>query len=206
MKVVHTFGVATSRYVSLLPVCDEHNNGKGEFFLDTALSTGVARWDVLNNHRVFFKVLHQTAVTGLLETTLDGRKLIFTISYGGEVSSWDAEWNLLGHVTTSVGVLLHVALDTTSTPRLVISSEDGMGLATIIRIGTDSKGESSSSSSAPLKFGELVIEKEIQGNYNFCEFSHDGQYSVAIVQPQHRHTRNPWHGKNQDTTTDSPST
>jgi WD40 repeat protein len=180
MKIQSVFGVGTARYLSLHPpfLCLENEENDQHYIVDTPLCCGIARWDVRKKHRQHYIHAHSDSLTCMIcvsqipylsQPQLDDdlqSNLGITTSFSGEISTWNvSSWTRLDTTRIQRGKVMHIALNYTAN-KLVVSSEEGEGLVSILSID---------------EHGKLQQMKEIAGSYMFCEFNEAGNI-IAVKQ------------------------
>lgn len=98
----HSWGVASARHVSGLPV------NELPFTFDAPLGPSVVRWDLRNGERVRRTQIHSDLIVCMRYSPND--QYIATASTGGEVKVWSrSSWDLIAETIAPIVSLFHVS-------------------------------------------------------------------------------------------------
>lgn len=111
----HSWGVASARHVSGLPV------NELPFTFDAPLGPSVVRWDLRNGERVKRTQIHSDLIVCMRYSPND--QYIATASTGGEVKVWSrSSWDLIAETIAPIVSLFHLSWSPSSDCILIIGN------------------------------------------------------------------------------------
>lgn len=166
MKIVCTYGAATPRYTTSLCVSEN----LPEHQVEVPIGSCIARWHVRTKKRLALLQVHSDVLTFMAPNPMD-TNIIATMAYCGELRLWNERWEPISQMFDVGNEKLAHAMWSPNGRFIVLCSEGGEGLLTIVRV-----------EKCDDNVFTLTKVSELKGYYEFACFDRHMKHVLAVWQ------------------------